>query len=195
MVSKILSTLATVFSGKQLDGLRVVAPDGAEWVRLGPVLVQVAGAVETARAEPTVNPADGGLNLHLANASLPLPTGAATEATLAAASAKLPATLGAKAPTAALGVTGPLATSMASLPDITAGAVTAFGDLAAGPTGILVTNHPTSTTNVRVSGADTDATHGQPIAPGQSVIFCVSNANVLKHIAESGGPKLCVSAV
>lgn len=86
----------------------------------------------------------------------------------------------------------------ASLADVTAsGTATAFLSLAAGPSGkILVTAHPSNSTAIaRVSGSDTATSKGTPFAAGASYAFDVANANMLKHIAESGSPVLCVTAV
>ncbi|HOG30205.1 MAG TPA: hypothetical protein PLT35_13085 [Vicinamibacterales bacterium] len=103
--------------------------------------------------------------------------------------AQLPAALGPTTPALSTSVTGSLAATQASIDDVTArGSAAAFGSLAAGPGGIVVANTSApGGPNVRIDGAPT-ATHGVQLAPGEKWIFAVTNANQLKHIAESGSP-------
>lgn len=86
-------------------------------------------------------------------------------------------------------------TTISSLADVAVAAAAALASLAAGPSGILVTAHPNNTAVIRVSGADVSTTQGQPLQPGASFIFSVTNANALHAAAESGTQTLCVSAV
>lgn len=126
-----------------------------------------------------------------------LATGAATETTLAAMSAKLPASLGAKAPASSASVTGSLAsTAPTTVADQTAtGSAVALGSCAAGPSGVRVQNtSATGGTNIRVGDSSITTTRGVQLAPGQWEIFAVTNANVLYVIAESGSPTAGVTA-
>jgi len=86
-------------------------PTGAATAAKQPAL----GTAGTASADViTVQGIASGTALAVSAASLPLPSGAATEATLAAASAKLPATLGQKAMTASMAVA--LASDQSAIP-------------------------------------------------------------------------------
>jgi hypothetical protein len=86
MFAKILSTLTTTFSGKQLDGLRIVDDAGAAWVRLRALLAAVpAATVAGQRAEATVHPDDSGLNVHVVNQTASVLTAGAKGATAQAA--------------------------------------------------------------------------------------------------------------
>ena len=112
--------------------------------------------------------------------SLPLPTGAATQTTLAAIDGKLPATLGIKNAAASLPVVAAQGT-----PTSRAGTITTGGtaqQLAAGNsarTGVLVQNN--STADIRVAVTTTaSATSGARVAPGQMLVllqpFCGTGA-------------------
>ena len=95
-----------------------------------------------------------------------------------------------------LPVAAPLASALASLDDVAVTTTAAtLGSLAAGPTGIMLTAHPSNTSVIRVSGADVGAAHGQPLGPSASVVLSVKNANLLQVRTESGAATLCVSAV
>jgi hypothetical protein len=132
--------------------------------------------------------------------SLPLPTGASQDATLTSGIQKTQIVDGTDT---TIGVSGhpffmswPVASSVSELGDITVTTSAAsLGSLASGPTGILVTAHPNNSVNIRI-GANPTSSKGQPLAPGASFVWSVTNANVLKAIAEgSGTATLCVSAV
>lgn len=93
-------------------------------------------------------------------------------------------------------VRDPTTTTISSLPDTSVTtAPAALAALAAGPTGILVTAHPYNTAPIRVSGSDVTTTRGQPLQPGASFLFSVTNANQLSVAAETGTQTLCASAV
>lgn len=61
--------------------------------------------------------------------------------------------------------------------------------------GILVTALLANTKVVRVSGVGVTTTKGQPLAPGSSFVFPVSDADILYAVTESGTQYICVSAV
>ena len=78
---------------------------------------------------------------------------------------------------------------------ITSGSATHLDSLVAVYQGILVTALSSNTKVVRISGSDVSTSKGQPLAPGASFVFPVSNANLLYAITDSGTQVLCVSAV
>jgi len=116
---------------------------------------------------------------------------------LAALVAKLPSALGATTPAASLSVTGSLATTApTTVADATGtGSEAQLGSLAAGPSGIRVQNTSADgSPNIRVGKtSEVSTTRGVQIRPGAEAVFCVSNANVLYVIAESGSPTYAVS--
>ena len=90
-----------VLDTAQTAGSQIVAAKGDQtsglWVNVKALAALPTGA-------NTIGAVTGSGNFAITAAALPLPTGASTETTLAAASAKLPATLGAKAGSASLSV-------------------------------------------------------------------------------------------
>ncbi|MGL5117534.1 MAG: hypothetical protein ACRC7C_19655 [Beijerinckiaceae bacterium] len=126
--------------------------------------------------------------------ALPLPTGAAAEATLVAASAKLPATLGQKTRTASLAVV--VASDQSSLPvthlttQRTAGLirVTGAGTVAAGARSVSFAN--TGSANATVTGAATI------LKAGEIVSFLAQTNDTLGAIAYSGtGTEVLIAEV
>lgn len=97
-----------------VDGSGVTQPvSGTFWQATQPV----SGPLTDAELRATAVPVSGTFyqaTQPISAASLPLPSGAATESTLAAASAKLPATLGQKAMSASMAVV--IASDQASFP-------------------------------------------------------------------------------
>lgn len=144
------------------------------------------------------DPLDGKLIEIIADASgnlkLALPSGAATETTLSAMSGKLPASLGAKAPSASISVTGSLASAApATVADQSVSTKASLGSCAAGPSGVRVQNTSASG-NVRVGDTNVSTTRGVQLTPGQWEIFAVSDASLLSAIAESGTVAVGVTA-
>lgn len=68
-------------------------------------------------------------------------------------------------------------------------------DVAAGPTGILVTAHPGNTVTIRVGDSAVTASQGHPFSNKGSFVFQTNNAKHLWAVAESGSGILCVGPV
>lgn len=122
-----------------------------------------------------------------------------TITTTAGPSAQLPTALGPTTPAGSLSTTPALATTgPTSLDDVVAtSSAQAFGSLAAGPEGIMITallSNPSGSV-VRIDSAPT-TTHGMPFSPGTSRTFRVTNASLIKYIIGAGAAgTLSASAV
>lgn len=149
---------------------------------IGNTSFAISGTLPAFASTPTVNSAQSGAyNITNISGTVSLPTGAATETTLAAQSAKLPATLGAKTGAASLSVVPNTDTafpiSAASLP-LPTGAATAAG---------LTTINTTLGTPFQAGASIANTTFAATQATASSLNAAVVG-NVASAATDSGNP-------
>lgn len=161
-----------------------------------PIVVDGSGSTQPISGTVTANQG-GTWNINDISGTISLPTGAATETTLAAASAKLPATLGQKTSANSMAVV--VASDQSAIPTSNTPGANGSGSSAAATVSTVITlTAPanakgfilmimdTSTANVRWSiGRTASATLGQQLQPGRDTGFIPCSHDV-SLCAESG---------